>query len=239
MRRSRRLLQVALSVALIGMFLPVIRTHPGIALLSLSIPALAILACYLLITYGDASLKPLEKWLGVAFFIMMPIALFGDRFLSNLVLQAIAGASFLSVVLLMGWIGSRSKFETMTEGRLKARFTVPSRVRVNVQNVEGVAPWYMEKLGLRCKNPCPVPGYLSLSFKKDGNPILLVPPDPLRYPSYPMLYTESLEDMREILIQRGIKAGAIAPDRQGTRTFEVHDPENNVIDVVAGWGLAS
>jgi predicted enzyme related to lactoylglutathione lyase len=38
--------------------------------------------------------------------------------------------------------------------------------------------------------------------------------------------------MRDVLAARGVNVGTIERDRQGTRYFEIRDPEGNEIEVV-------
>lgn len=238
MRWSRRSVLALCYVAMLGFLPREILDRPRIVLAVIVISTLIFIVCYWLTTYCDISLQGLRKYLWAALIVLVVLAML-DKFLpAYSTVEPVVATCLLSVFLLLGWAELRSKFETIVEGKLKAHFSVPRRTRVNVQNLEAVAPWYIEKLGFRFKNPChPRSDYLSLSFKKDGNPIALAPPNWLRSSSYPMLFTEDIEKMREILIQRGITVGPIAPDRQGTRTFEVRDPEDNVIDVVEGWGI--
>ena len=47
-----------------------------------------------------------------------------------------------------------------------------------------------------------------------------------------ILFAKSIRKMKEVLSARGIAVGAIEQDRQGTRYFEIHDPEGNAIEVV-------
>ncbi|MGA9390088.1 MAG: hypothetical protein WBV69_06540 [Candidatus Sulfotelmatobacter sp.] len=75
-------------------------------------------------------------------------------------------------------------------------------------------------------------GRLYLKGKEDGNPIVLVAPYPFRSYTYPLLFTESLDIMRDVLSTRGAEVGQIERDRMGTRNFEIRDPEGNVIDIV-------
>ena len=231
---SQRAVQAVWYIALIGLVPPEIQARPWTLLTLIAISALVFLCCYSLINYYDVSLKPIRRSLWAGFMLLVLLSAIGGRFLrvhSNL--QATEAGLYLTIALLLVWSARPLSLETMVEGRLKARFWIPAGTRVNVQNLESVAPWYQEKLGFRFRSsPHPQSDLVSLRVTKDSNPIVLARPNWLRYPSYPMLFTGDLEKMREILALRGINVGPIAPDRQGTRTFEVRDPEDNVIDVV-------
>jgi len=47
-----------------------------------------------------------------------------------------------------------------------------------------------------------------------------------------MLYTSRIEKARNHLSSRGVNAGEVQRDRQGTCFFEIRDLENNVIEIV-------
>jgi predicted enzyme related to lactoylglutathione lyase len=113
-------------------------------------------------------------------------------------------------------------------------FTVPAGTRILVRNIDSVSPWYFEKLGLRkfAGNDLGEAGAAVFKFKEDGKPVVLTTRAGLGAGSTPMLFTRKVAKMRDVLAARGVNVGAIERDRQGTRYFEIRDPEGNEIDAV-------
>jgi catechol 2,3-dioxygenase-like lactoylglutathione lyase family enzyme len=107
-------------------------------------------------------------------------------------------------------------------------------VRVLVRDIDSVLPWYVEKLGLRkfAENPHGGSGIATLRFKVDGNSVALATRDSLNPPKTPMLFTKKIGKIRNVLVARGVEVGPVERDRQGTRYFDIHDPEGNLIEFV-------
>ena len=104
---------------------------------------------------------------------------------------------------------------------------------IGVRDIPAATAWYIDKLGLRkiqvemddCEE-C-----VALGFTKDDYAVTLgpvgKPTDELTH----ILYTTNLSKAREWLSSRGVRAGEIQQDRQGTHYFEMQDLENNVIEI--------
>ena len=103
-----------------------------------------------------------------------------------------------------------------------------------VRDIDSVAPWYVDKLGLRKadKSPAQPADLATYKFKEDGKSITLTTKMSYGTDKTLILFTKRIGRMRGILSARGIVPGPIEQDRQGTRYFEMHDPEGNLIEVV-------
>lgn len=105
---------------------------------------------------------------------------------------------------------------------------------VGVRNVEAAVAWYTEKLGLvKTKvGPDEAVGCVGLTFPKEiPAPIILCPIGPATFRATPMFYTDDIEMARALLNSRNVSVGIIETDRQGTRHFEIHDLEGNLLEV--------
>lgn len=219
----RRWLWVAWCGLICAGLLPGLYAYPGENLPMVAAPILIWLPLYFLAARGKVSMKPLQKWLSVAWIMLLPVVLFAE---GSPILRRIATAAFGSAMVLLSWIEHRYASETISAGGSKVRFKIPQGVRVNVQDTSAVERWYKEKLGLRRVEQTTggALGQMYFKGKEDGNPLILVPPYPLRSDTYPLLFTESLDKMREILGARGVAVGQIERDRMGTRNFEIPRP---------------
>jgi catechol 2,3-dioxygenase-like lactoylglutathione lyase family enzyme len=140
------------------------------------------------------------------------------------------------------WIRGRCAFATLSAPDAKwylpwspAKFSVPAPgVRVLVRDIDWVLPWYVEKLGLRklAENPHGESGVATLRFKVDGNSVVLATRSSMAPPKTPMLFTKKISKIRNVLVARGVEVGSVERDRQGTRYFDIHDPEGNLIEFV-------
>jgi len=93
--------------------------------------------------------------------------------------------------------------------------------------------WYFDKLGLHkaAENPWVEADSAIYRFTEGGKSITLttksnVTARPL------ILFTKRIGKMNGVLRSRGIEVGTIKQDRQGTRYFEIHDPEGNAIEII-------
>jgi hypothetical protein len=105
---------------------------------------------------------------------------------------------------------------------------------VGVRNVETAVAWYTEKLGLvkTRVGPDEAEGCIGLTFPKEiPAPIVLCPMAPAVGRATPTFYTDNIEMARALLNSRKVGVGTIETDRQGTRYFEMHDLEGNVLEV--------
>ena len=115
-----------------------------------------------------------------------------------------------------------------------ARFSVPQNARIIVRDIDSVSPWYVDKLGLRksAQNAGEESGAATYKFKQDGKSITLTTRGTSGADKTLILFTKRIGKMKEVLSARGIDVGPVEEDRQGTRYFEIHDPEGNPIEVV-------
>jgi hypothetical protein len=202
-----------------------------------TIPFLFWVLLYHLATYRNVSLKPLRGWLAVTSIALLAGSMIYDvsdhRRLSNFL-----RLGFWSAWCILLWISRRAMFATVSNGGStwrRASFMVPRSVHIPVENLGNVSPWYTEKLGLRRMTSVPAyeeSGAVGYKFNEDGIPIILTSRDKLRTQRTPIFYAKKIEKTRDILRSRGIEVGSILRDRQGTRFFEIHDPEGNVIEFV-------
>jgi predicted enzyme related to lactoylglutathione lyase len=204
-------------------------------------PCLVLLALWAAANTLKAPLKPLARWLWAGYFLLF-IPYFvvnemnGHRTL-RLVLHTALWTCFAAAI----WIQSHSMFEVLRAPGAKwflpwngVAFTVPAGTRILVRNIDSVSPWYVEKLGLRrfAGNNLGESGAAMFKFKEDGKPVVLTTRAGLGAGSTPMLFTKKVTKMRDVLAARGVSVGTIERDRQGTRYFEIRDPEGNEIEVV-------
>lgn len=205
--------------------------------LGLTIPFLFWALLYYLANYRNIPLKPLRSWLTAT-----SIALLAGSMLYDVPdhrrLSSFLRLGFWSAWCILLWINRRAMFATLSGGRSTWRrtsFMVPGSVHIRVENLESISPWYTEKLGLRRMKSVPEheeAGAVGYKFNEDGMPIILTSRDKVRAMRTPIFYAKKIEKTRDILRSRGINAGSIVQDRQGTRFFEIHDPEGNAIEFV-------
>ena len=104
---------------------------------------------------------------------------------------------------------------------------------IGVRDIPAAVTWYSEKLGLRklkaemddCAD-CVTLGFDKENYAVTIGPIGL-PTDELTH----SLFTGNVEKARKWLSSRGVQVSESQTDRQGTRFFEMRDPENNVIEI--------
>jgi len=216
-------------------------THPLWFWLIAGSPLLVWLTMWAVARFKEVSLVSLLPWLKAGLLVFFPISLALDAANHYRVLRLVCGAACYTCWLALLWIDGRRKFETLRAPTAKwytlgtsARFSIPRNVRIVVRDVNTVAPWYVEKLGLRkqrlnCEQASSVATY---RFKSDGNPIILTAKPGFQQGKAPVFFTKKIGKMKRVLAARGIESGPIEHDRQGTAYFELHDPEGNVIEFV-------
>jgi hypothetical protein len=192
---------------------------------------------------GRLSLKPLTPWLKWGYFISAPIFLVTSLMEEHRLLRLVCGSLFYGLGSMSGWIQSRYRYETLRVPSTKwykpwkaVRFSIPGGVRIRVQDIDSVSPWYVGKLGLRrlVDSPGGEPEVATYEFKQDGNSLTLTTKNGFGTDKTPILFTKKIGKMRDVLSSRGVDVGTIERDRQGIQYFEIHDPEGNVIEVVEG-----
>ena len=102
---------------------------------------------------------------------------------------------------------------------------------VAVRDVDAAAAWYKQKLELpeSQKIEDDETGGLELSTRHQEIKVLLFAGTD--YPDRPILNTRNAAKAREWLLARGVEAGPVQTDRQGTRFIEMHDLEGNSIEI--------
>jgi predicted enzyme related to lactoylglutathione lyase len=115
-----------------------------------------------------------------------------------------------------------------------ARFQMTENALIFVRDIDSVTPWYVEKLGLCRATHVRSREYdvATYKFKEDGRAVTLTTRMFSGTGKTLRLFTKHIGKMERILSARGIEVGPIHQDIQGTRYFEIHDPEGNVIEVV-------
>jgi predicted enzyme related to lactoylglutathione lyase len=183
----------------------------------------------------------LKPWLRGSLVVSAPIYVTVGLLDDHKTLRLVCYAAFYSFWFALLFVGSRYRFETVNVPGTKwytpwksARFSIPTTVRILVRDVNFVSPWYVEKLGLRksAEKPFAESGVATYRFKEDGNSIMLTNKQRFGREKTPILFAKNITKMRDVLSARGVESGPIESDRQGTRYFEIHDPEGNVIEVV-------
>jgi len=107
---------------------------------------------------------------------------------------------------------------------------------VGVSDLSGAVSWYKSKLGLQ---EVPLPpmddqtgDMIAMAFsKKDGATIVLGPVGKSADENTRMLYAPKIKKAHETLSSRGVNAGAIEQDAQGTHYFRIRDVEGNEVEV--------
>jgi catechol 2,3-dioxygenase-like lactoylglutathione lyase family enzyme len=104
---------------------------------------------------------------------------------------------------------------------------------IGVQNLAAATAWYKEKLGLHeitieldDGEDCKVLGFANDELAS----VLLTAGEPTDGPT-PVLFTSNIKKAKDFLSSRGVNTGEIQQDRAGTRYFEMHDLEGNMIEV--------
>jgi len=156
-------------------------------------------------------------------------------------LRLAVDAVFYTCMIGSAGISWNYTFETLRGPRNKwympwssARFSIPQNARIFVRDIDSVAPWYVDKLGLRksTESHWAESGAATYRFKEDGKSITLTTKTSQGTEKTLILLTKRIGRMQGVLSARGIDVGPIGQDRQGTRYFEIHDPEGNAIEVV-------
>lgn len=190
------------------------------------------------------SLKPLSTWLWVGYFAFGVPYFLIDPFVEpgrHRTLRLVLGTAMWTCFTGAAWIKRRSIFDTLRPSGARwyfpwkaAEFSVPLDTRILVKDVDAVGSWYAEKLGLRKLAPTSwaEPGTATYKFKADGLSVVLTTRRDFRTEKTPIFFTKKISKMRDIMFERGIPVGAIERDRQGTRFFQIHDPEGNELEVV-------
>jgi hypothetical protein len=188
------------------------------------------------------SLKPLTRWLKASTLLSFLAFVVLAGLNGHSILRPLAEGMFYTCVIGLLWIERRYLlFETLRGPNSRwylpwrsARFSIPENALIVVRDIDSVTPWYVEKLGL-CKAShlfCREYEVATYKFKEDGKSITLTTRLTCGTAKILRLFTKRIGRMKGSLSARGIEVGPVQQDRQGTRYFEIHDPEGNVIEVV-------
>jgi catechol 2,3-dioxygenase-like lactoylglutathione lyase family enzyme len=208
--------------------------------LILGLPGLSLFSLWALARFGRVSLRPLKPWVRASLLLAASIYIFVGLLDDHKTLRLVCWAALYSIWGAGVFIERRYKFETLAAPGAKwyipaksAEFSIPTDVRVVVRNVDSVSPWYVEKLGLRklAENPWGEP-VATYQFKEEENSVILTTRRGFETDKTPILFTKKIDKMKAVLAARGVSAGPIECDRQGTRYFEIRDPEGNLIEIV-------
>jgi hypothetical protein len=191
---------------------------------------------FVLAEYGDVSLKPLKSWLAAACWVLWGLTAF------PLLLEDIPRpwriavfAAYAGATTVLAWVKRSYLFESKVKpsGSFAGLLTMSQGTRIAVRDVAGSAQWYAEKFGLRKLAATEQTSKygVALQFDEKTPPVILVPKDPVATRPAPVFFTRKVEKVRNKLIVRGVSAGPIQQDRQGTRFFELLDGEGNTVEV--------
>jgi len=199
--------------------------HPLWFWLVIVSPFIVWTALWAIAQFGRVSLKPLTPWLTAGIILSFPVFIALDASDSHKASRLIAEAVFETLR------GPSGKWYIPWSS---ARFSIPQNAHIVIRDMDSVAPWYVDKLGLRkaAETSSAESGVATYKFKEDGKSIMLTTKMSYRTDRPLILFTKKIGRMKGILSERGINVGAIEQDRQGTRYFEIHDPEGNAIEVV-------
>jgi len=215
--------------------------HPFWFWLILVSPVLIWGALWAIAQYGRVSLRPLRPWLMAGMLLSFPAFILLDASDGYKAMRLAVEAVFYTCMTASAGIGWYYSFDTLRGPRGKwyiprssASFSIPQNARIVVRDIDSVAPWYIDKLGLRksAESPWAEFGTATYRFKKDGKSITLTTNANYGTEKTLILLTKRISRMRGVLSARGIDVGPIEQDRQGTHYFEIHDPEGNAIEVV-------
>ncbi|MEO6119740.1 MAG: VOC family protein [Terriglobales bacterium] len=121
----------------------------------------------------------------------------------------------------------------------KLRFFSGDCLCFATSNLPAAVEWYKEKLDCRAPRRDEMQ---DLEPDEPAAALLALPSDfPVGVYFYgepavvsqgvPVLFAEALEEVHEVLSQRGVVCTAIGPDRSGRAYFEFRDLDDNVIEV--------
>lgn len=223
-------------------------THPVWLWLILLMPFFVLLVLWVASNNLGISLKPLTPWTlaGLVLFFIAYVAVPVESSGAHKALSIVLKQCYVTCWLTSIWILSRSTIEILGAPNAKwylpgrsAKFFIPSDLRIQVRDIGSVAPWYIETLGLRksAGSTGAASDTARFRFSSGWYPVVFRKRDPKESGGTPMLFTRNIGKMREVLISRGVEPGPVEKDRQGTRYFDIHDPEGNVIEFVEqrGW----
>jgi hypothetical protein len=214
--------------------------HPFWFWLILLSPFCALLASRVAAQYRHEWFNHLRPWLKVGFFLSIPAYVLVGVMDGHKALRLVVYAIFYTCWAVHMSTENRYLSETIGGPTSKwylpwtlAKFSIPRNALVHVSDISSVSMWYLDKLGLHkaAENPWVEADAAIYRFKEGGKSITLTTKN--KVTSRPLiLFTKRIEKMKGVLRSRGIEVGSIRQDRQGTRYFEIHDPEGNAIEII-------
>jgi predicted enzyme related to lactoylglutathione lyase len=203
-------------------------------------PWAGLVALWIVVNTAKRSFKPWIPWLFGAYgTFLLCYFLLGPLDGQHKTARLIFGTGMWTLYTAAAWLKRRYQFEIMDPPRgrwyfpwTRAEFSVPDNTYILVRNLETVAPWYADKLGVRKTAEQHDPASVNFRFKEDGKSVVLTTTTGFRTGKTPIFFTRKIERMRRIMLERGINVPAIERDRQGISYFSIHDPEGNEIEIV-------
>jgi hypothetical protein len=132
-----------------------------------------------------------------------------------------------------GLVDRRILTEPLTHTLIPAvsSLRITGSIYIGVRDLNAALAWYMEKFELR-KSPEPIDeetGDAAL-VSADGEAFIAFgAPNPANVETR-MFAVKNAQKAREWLASRGVNAGPLQTDRQGTHYFEMRDLEDNMIE---------
>src|SRR5713101_1383129 len=123
------------------------------------------------------------------------IASFVYLLLDNHHVQNLLLTAYNSLILVYSWVKGESLFEThvsnVRERVPDSLLRIPASTYVGVRDARSASDWYIDKLGMR-KLALSAEGTVTLKFKAEDKPLILVPRDKYYPRPTPMLYTSKI-----------------------------------------------
>lgn len=206
---------------------------PSVLMIALA-PFVLWTVLFVLAEYGNLMLKPLKPWLGAALLLLFGINILGVALDRRWRFASIA--AYFGATLVYGRLKGRYLFESHLKATRSSRLTVTKPTYVAVRYVAIASPWYSEQFGLRklAASEQAWPDGIALQFNESTGPVVLIPKDnPTVFRPSPIFFTRKVGTVRDQLIAKGVSAGPVQQDRQGTVFFEILDAEGNTIEISA------
>ena len=188
---------------------------------------------YVLAETTHVNLKPLRPWLAVLCWLLWGLGLIAEVGESRW--RTVIGSTYGALGMILAWINRRYLFESTKKPSrsLSSVLSLPKATYMAVKDVSATSPWYIEKFGLRkvAQTDETRPDGVTLQFKPETFPFILVPKDPAIFRPAPIFFTRNVEKAREKLMSEGVCVGEVKRDRQDTKFFEFTDNEGNTLEV--------
>ena len=205
-------------------------------------PYLVVLNVYGLVAFGKLSSRLLRPWfIGLLCVLVLPYFWTGLSY-NRSVWAVAASSSFWACFLTVQWVQRRTQFWVLRAPETSqwtpwnsANVIIPAEgIHILVRDVRAISPWYLEKLGLSgmSERPSIIEDGTALKLGAGSRSVVLTSRAGFATGRPHIFFTKKLAKARVILASRSAKPGSIEKDRQGTRFFELHDPDGNIIEFV-------